>query len=81
MSATYTAYDTLGWDRHSVLLLAAPRKSGKTYLINKLLLRGYRTEIDVRNNITDIPLTQEEITDLQVRRENYLNLVVSKLVL
>lgn len=53
----------------------------KIFLIDKLLLRGYRTEIDVRNNITDIPLTQEEITDLQVRRENYLNLVVSKLVL
>lgn len=39
-SSTYTNYKGLGWERHSCLLLAAPRKSGKTYLINKLLIEG-----------------------------------------
>lgn len=39
-SATYKTYQNMGWERHFVMLLAAPRKSGKTHLITKLLTEG-----------------------------------------
>lgn len=40
MEKTYTAYDKSEIERHFVMLLAAPRRSGKSYLVNKLLIEG-----------------------------------------
>ena len=40
MEKTYTAYEKSEIERHFVMLLAAPRRSGKSYLVNKLLIEG-----------------------------------------
>jgi hypothetical protein len=40
LDGTYTAYEQNGIEKPFIMLLGAPRKSGKTFLLNKLLVEG-----------------------------------------